>query len=69
MGFLGRLQVNILEFVLDRHPLHWQALMWFIECGRRMGNLTEAEGYLKTSGNLVDQNDPGFGYCQGMFEW
>lgn len=43
--------------------------MWFIECGRRMGNLSEAEVYLKAASAVADPNDPGYGYCNGIFEW
>lgn len=34
-----------------------------------MGNLSEAEAYLKAASNLTDPNDPGYGYCCGIFEW
>ncbi|ODN01250.1 Tetratricopeptide repeat protein 21B [Orchesella cincta] len=54
---------------LDHNPMHWQSLMWFIECCRRSGTLNEAEPYLKASTTNADPNDPGLGYCQGIYEW
>ncbi|CAL8141155.1 unnamed protein product [Orchesella dallaii] len=54
---------------LDHNPMHWQSLMWFIECCRRSGTLNEAEPYLKAATTNADPNDPGLGYCQGIYEW
>ncbi|CAG7732666.1 unnamed protein product, partial [Allacma fusca] len=54
---------------LDHNPTHWKSLMWFIESQRRCGMLKDAVPYLQGAALRADSSDPGYGYCQGLFEW
>jgi len=53
----------------DKHPQHWESLRWYIEGVRRCGCLADAEPYIKRAANQCDPNEPGLGYCQGIYEW
>lgn len=54
---------------IDVNPTHWQSLAWYVECVRRCGVPKEAETYLKKAADLAETNEPGLGYCQGLYEW